>query len=48
MNAPKPVLIEHYETLEMTIALDSPARWQDARNLKKLIGLEAAPPPLER
>jgi len=34
------VLLEHYEDLPVTIAYDSPQRWQDARNLKK--ALEAA------
>jgi len=35
-------LLEHYEDLPITIAFDSPSRWQDARNLKKLLE-EAAP-----
>jgi len=30
-------LIEHYEHLRLTVAFASPARWQDARNLKKLL-----------
>lgn len=30
-------LLEHYETLPVTIAYDSPQRWHDARNLKKLL-----------
>jgi hypothetical protein len=30
-------LIEHYEALPLTIAFESPSRWQDARNLKKLL-----------
>ena len=30
-------LVEHYEDLAATIAFESPARWQDARNLKKLL-----------
>jgi uncharacterized protein YecE (DUF72 family) len=35
------VLREHYEGLSVTIAFDSPQRWQDARNLKKLLGRAA-------
>jgi uncharacterized protein YecE (DUF72 family) len=35
-------LVEHYEAIELTIAFASPARWQDARNFKKL--LEGAAP----
>ncbi len=34
-------LVEHYQDIELTIAFASPARWQDARNFKKL--LEGAP-----
>lgn len=34
-------LIEHYEDRSITIAFESPSRWQDAHNLKKL--LEGAP-----
>jgi hypothetical protein len=30
-------LVEHYENIELTIAFASPARWQDARNFKKLL-----------
>jgi uncharacterized protein YecE (DUF72 family) len=30
-------LIEHYEPIRLTVAFASPARWQDARNLKKLL-----------
>ena len=30
-------LAEHYENIELTIAFASPARWQDARNFKKLL-----------
>jgi len=30
-------LIEHYEDLHLTVAFASPERWQDARNLKKLL-----------
>jgi len=30
-------LVEHYEEIELTIAFASPARWQDARNFKKLL-----------
>jgi uncharacterized protein YecE (DUF72 family) len=30
-------LVEHYENIELTIAFASPARWQDARNFKKLV-----------
>lgn len=35
-------LLEHYEDLPVTIAFDSPQRWQDARNLKKLISSQDA------
>lgn len=31
-------LLEHYEGIPAIIAFDSPARWQDARNLKKSLG----------
>jgi hypothetical protein len=30
-------LVEHYGNIELTIAFASPARWQDARNFKKLL-----------
>lgn len=30
-------LVEHYEKLPATIAFESPQRWQDARNFKKLL-----------
>jgi uncharacterized protein YecE (DUF72 family) len=30
-------LVEHYEGIELTLAFASPARWQDARNFKKLL-----------
>jgi hypothetical protein len=30
-------LIEHYEDRSITIAFESPSRWKDARNLKKLL-----------
>lgn len=30
-------LVEHYQEIELTIAFASPARWQDARNFKKLL-----------
>jgi uncharacterized protein YecE (DUF72 family) len=30
-------LVEHYEDRSITIAFESPSRWQDARNLKKLL-----------
>lgn len=30
-------LLEHYEELPATIVFESPSRWQDARNLKKLL-----------
>src|SRR4030095_3060831 len=30
-------LVEHYEGLPLTIVFESPSRWQDARNLKKLL-----------
>lgn len=33
-------LIEHYQSIELTVTFASPARWQDARNLKKLLDLE--------
>lgn len=35
-------LVEHYQGIDLTIAFCSPARWQDARNFKKL--LEGAAP----
>lgn len=31
------MLLEHYEDLPTTIAFESPARWADARNLKKTL-----------
>lgn len=31
------VLVEHYEEIELTVAFASAARWQDARNFKKLL-----------
>lgn len=31
------MLLEHYEAIPVTIAFASPERWQDARNLKKLL-----------
>jgi predicted kinase len=34
-------LTEHYEDLPLTIVFESPSRWQDARNLKKLLEEEA-------
>jgi uncharacterized protein YecE (DUF72 family) len=30
-------LVEHYQGIDLTIAFCSPARWQDARNFKKLL-----------
>ncbi|HEX7843681.1 MAG TPA: hypothetical protein VF469_39680 [Kofleriaceae bacterium] len=30
-------LVEHYEDIALTLAFASPARWQDARNFKKLL-----------
>jgi len=30
-------LAEHYESIDLTLAFASPARWQDARNFKKLL-----------
>src|SRR5262249_40907440 len=30
-------LVEHYRDIDLTIAFSSPARWQDARNFKKLL-----------
>ena len=30
-------LVEHYEACSITIAFESPSRWKDARNLKKLL-----------
>lgn len=30
-------LLEHYEEIPVTVAFQSPARWKDARNLKKLL-----------
>jgi uncharacterized protein YecE (DUF72 family) len=37
-------LVEHYEDRSITIAFESPARWKDAYNLKKLLG-ESRPEP---
>jgi uncharacterized protein YecE (DUF72 family) len=34
-------LLEHYEDLPATIAFESPSRWQDARNLQKLLAGES-------
>ena len=31
-------LVEHYQGIDLTVAFASPARWQDARNFKKLVG----------
>jgi hypothetical protein len=31
------LLLEHYEGTPATIAFESPARWQDARNLRKTL-----------
>jgi hypothetical protein len=31
------MLVEHYETLPITVAFASEERWQDARNFKKLL-----------
>ena len=30
-------LVEHYQDIDLTLAFSSPARWQDARNFKKLL-----------
>ena len=30
-------LVEHYESIDLTVAFASPARWPDARNFKKLL-----------
>ena len=30
-------LVEHYQDIALTVAFASPARWQDARNFKKLL-----------
>jgi hypothetical protein len=35
-------LVEHYQGIDLTIAFSSPARWQDARNFKKLLEGEAS------
>ncbi|MDB4957147.1 MAG: hypothetical protein JWO36_4716 [Myxococcales bacterium] len=35
-------LLEHYEDLPITVAFASPERWNDARNLKKLLAETAA------
>lgn len=35
------MLVEHYEEVPTTIAFESPARWADARNLKKTLGAES-------
>jgi uncharacterized protein YecE (DUF72 family) len=32
-------LIEHYQSIELTVTFASPARWQDARNLIKLLSV---------
>lgn len=37
-------LVEHYEDRPITIAFESPSRWQDARNLKKLLGSAGSDP----
>jgi len=34
------MLIESYEDVPVTVAFDSPQRWQDARNFKKLLSTE--------
>lgn len=39
-------LLEHYEDRSVTIAFESPARWQDARNLKKLLAGSPGDEPL--
>jgi hypothetical protein len=36
------MLIEHYEDLPLTIAFASPDRWNDARNLKKLVAEQSS------
>ncbi len=40
-------LVEHYEDRPITIAFESPSRWQDARNLKKLLEGSGAEPDAE-
>jgi hypothetical protein len=41
-------LVEHYRDIPLTIAFASTARWQDARNFKKLLGeASGAPDPAE-
>lgn len=35
-------LVEHYEDLALTVVFESPSRWNDARNFKKLLA-ETAP-----
>lgn len=37
------MLIESYGSLPVTVAFDSPQRWQDARNLKKLVASAESP-----
>jgi hypothetical protein len=31
------LLLEHYEDVPATVVFESPARWQDARNLRKTL-----------
>jgi len=33
-------LVEHYESIDLTVAFASPARWPDAKNFKKLLEAE--------
>jgi uncharacterized protein YecE (DUF72 family) len=40
-------LLEHYEGLPATVAFESPSRWKDARNLKKLLGDSNGPSQLD-
>ena len=37
------MLIESYGSLPVTVAFDSPQRWQDARNFKKLLSESSSP-----
>lgn len=36
------MLLEHYENIPATIVFESPSRWQDARNLRRLLSLALA------
>jgi uncharacterized protein YecE (DUF72 family) len=38
-------LVEHYRDIPLTVVFASTARWQDARNFKKLLGVSSSPDP---